>query len=149
MYTYVMREIRMTLKWLIHIQISKSLLWIRKIDRLLLQMFLFCSDAGAPPQSWPTGRAHNLTQALCRELLFLNSEEFNFTICFRYSFNCTKSIAARAPSQTPLVELTQLPGKLLFVFQKFVFHQMPNTSLKCAKLFGSWGSAPELIRRAI
>ena len=43
----------------------------------------------------------------------------------------------------------ELPGKLLLGFQKFLFHQMPRTRLKCAKLFDGWDSASEPIRRAI
>ena len=55
-------------------------------------------------------------------------------------------MSAGAPPQTPLVELTELPEKLLFGFQKFLFRQLnaPYSSKmrQTRNIFGVRGQAP-------
>ena len=120
---------------------SNSLLqWIWKIDRLLLQMLPFGSDAGVHPR--PGWMVEHTTHALRWELLFFNSEEFDFTICFHYSVKCTKIDCNWGSTPDPAGGAHRAPQKIIGWISKVFIPSNAPFSFEMHQILWQLGLCP-------
>ena len=126
---YGMREIRSTWKYVID-SYSKSLLWIWKIDRILLQMLPFVLMLGLHPR--PDQLVEHTAQLrFAGNYYFLNSEELNFTICFHHSLKCTKIDCGWGSAPDPAGGAYRAPRKIIVWISK-VF--IPSNALYSCRM---------------